>query len=60
MKVDKSKINMLKIFIKNKNNRHVKNEAIVPGAYFIFPILNRVRKNKLNSLIIFYNRGQDF
>ena len=53
MKVDKSKINILKIFIKNKNNRHVKNEAIVPGAYFIFPILNRVKKNKLNFLIIF-------
>ena len=37
------------MFIKNKNNRHVNNEAIVPGAYFIFPIFNRVKKNKLKK-----------
>ena len=27
---------------------HVKNEANVPGAYFIFPTLNKVSKITLN------------
>ena len=42
---------------KNKNKRHVTKEANVPGAYFIFPIIKNVRKNKLNFLIIFNNRS---
>ena len=39
----------------NKNNRHVINDAIVPGAYFIFPMLKNVRKIKFNFLIISSN-----
>ena len=45
----------LKMLIKNKNKMHAKKEAIVPGAYFIFPIIKNVKKNKLNFLIIFNN-----
>ena len=41
--------------INNKNIKHVINEAIVPGAYFIFPIIKKVIKNKLNLLIIICN-----
>ena len=48
---------MLEIF---KNNIHVINDAIVPGANLIFPILKKVTKSKLNFLIIFYNRSYDF
>ncbi len=35
-----------------KKSKQVIKEAIVPGAYFIFPILKNVRKNKLNLLIM--------
>ena len=42
-----------KKIISNKNNKQEANEANVPGAYFIFPIIKNVRKNKLNFLIIF-------
>jgi len=45
----------LNILISNKNKTHVKKEAIVPGAYFIFPIKKNVKKNKLIFLIIFNN-----
>ena len=40
------------IFISAKNKKHVTKEANVPGAYFIFPIIKNVRKNKFNFLII--------
>ena len=43
--------------ISNKNKRHVTKEATIPGAYFIFSIINNVRKNKLNFLIIFCYRS---
>ena len=55
MHVIRNIVIILKILINNKNKRHVIKEAIVPGAYFIFPILNKVRKSKLNFLIIFNN-----
>ena len=38
-----------------KKRKHAAKEANVPGAYFIFPIIKNVRKNKLNFLIIFCN-----
>ena len=49
-----------KSLINNKNRLHVISEAIVPGAYFILPILKNVRKNKLNFLIILCNRNYNF
>ena len=49
-----------KKLISSKNIKQVVAEAIVPGAYFIFPILNSVKKNKLNFLIIFYYRDYCF
>ena len=58
--VIKNIVIILKILINNKNKRHVIKEAIVPGACFIFPIIKKVRKNKLNFLIIFNNRSYDF
>ena len=54
------KIEILKILANTKNNKHVIKEAIVPGMYFIFPILKNVRKNKLNFLIIICNRNYNF
>ena len=54
-KVQKNKITILNKFTNNKNNKQVMKEAIVPGANFIFPILKKVMKSKLNFLIIFYN-----
>jgi len=47
-------------FTNNKNNKHVMKEAIVPGANFIFPILKKVMKSKLNLFIIFYDRRYNF
>ena len=52
-KVPKNMIVIFDMFKNNKNNKHVINEAIVPGANFIFPTLKKVIKNKLNFLIIF-------
>ena len=48
-------VKILNTLIKKKNKRHANKEATVPGAYFIFPIMKKVRKNKLNFLIIFNN-----
>ena len=59
-RVQNSRITMLNKFTNSKNNKHVINEAIVPGANFIFPILKKVTKSKLNFLIIFCNRSYDF
>ena len=46
-------VEMLKKLIKKTKNKHVTNEAKVPGAYLILPIFSRVKNNKLNFLIIF-------
>tara|TARA_B100000686_G_scaffold111426_1_gene118779 strand:- start:420 stop:581 length:162 start_codon:yes stop_codon:yes gene_type:complete len=46
---------ILNILNKSKNMKHVRKEAIVPGAYFILPNKKKVRKNKLNFLIISCN-----
>ena len=45
------------VLINNKNKVQVKKEAIVPGAYLIFPIKKNVKKSKLIFLIIFNNRS---
>ena len=45
----------LKELINNKKRMQEKKDAIVPGAYFIFPIKKNVKKNILNCLIIFNN-----
>ena len=58
--VQKNKITILVKFMNNKNNKHVINEANVPGANFIFPILKKVMKSKLNLFIIFYDRSYNF
>jgi len=54
---DKGPINIL---INNKKNIHVIKEAIVPGAFSIFPILNSVKKSKLNFLFIIFYRNYNF
>jgi len=36
-----------------KNKKQVNKEAKVPGAYFIFPIIQNVRKNKFIRRISF-------
>ena len=59
-KVQKNKITILNKFTNNKNNKHVIKEANVPGANFIFPILKKVMKSKLNLFIIFYDRSYNF
>ena len=41
--------------ISSKNKIQVIKDAIVPGAYFTFPIIKKVRKYKLNFLIIACN-----
>ena len=40
---------------KNKYNRQVTKDAIVPGAFFTCPIPNNVSSPKLKFLFIFYN-----
>ena len=47
---------MLRKLINTKNIRQVTKDANVPGANLIFPIMQNVRKNKLNLLIIFSNQ----
>ena len=46
-RVNKNIMDILNIFINNKNNKHVIKEAAVPGAFFIFPILNSVKKKQI-------------
>jgi len=54
-KVRINNISMLNIFKNIINKKQVINEAIVPGANFIFPIAKKVTNNKLNFLIILNN-----
>ena len=59
-KVIKKIIKKLNMLISKRNKMHVRKEANVPGAYLIFPIQKKVKKIKLNFLIMFNHRNNNF